>query len=119
LAKRYQLKIFGVNNLGLRFPAVLLFAGTSWMLFLITRKFFNASAGFWAVLVMNLSAVFTIAIACWFQPDAPLMFFWLASAYVMIQIMFDPQNEQPSAKYHTVKIYLLWLLVGLLMGWLR
>jgi hypothetical protein len=110
------LKIFGVNNLGLRFPAVLLFAGTSWMLFLITRKFFNARAGFWAVTLMNLSAVFTVAIACWFQPDAPLMFFWLASTYVMVQIMFNPQNGQPGARYHTVTIYLQWLLVGVLMG---
>src|ERR1700760_4986275 len=74
-----SIKIFGLTNLGLRFPAVMLFAGTSWLLFAITRKLFNAKAGFWAVVVMNLSAVFTVAIACWFQPDAPLMFFWLAT----------------------------------------
>src|SRR5271165_6838395 len=43
-------KIFGLTNLGLRLPAVVLFAGTCWMLFLITRRFFNARAGFWAVL---------------------------------------------------------------------
>src|ERR1700712_2551310 len=82
------IKIFGLTNLGLRFPAVLLFAGTSWLLFLITRKLFNAKAGFWAVGMMNLSAVFTIAIACWFQPDAPLMFFWLASIYFLVLLMF-------------------------------
>ena len=44
-----SIKLFGLNNFGLRFPTVLLFAGTSWYLFLITRKLFNAAAGFWAV----------------------------------------------------------------------
>src|ERR1700712_4879396 len=47
-----SIKIFGLTNLGIRFPAVLLFAGTSWLMFLITRKLFNAKAGFWAVFVM-------------------------------------------------------------------
>ena len=42
-------KVFGLTNLGLRFPAVALFAGTSWLLFLITKKLFSAKAGFWAV----------------------------------------------------------------------
>ncbi|GAB3929155.1 ArnT family glycosyltransferase [Mucilaginibacter myungsuensis] len=110
-----SLKIFGLNNLGLRFPAVLLFAGTSWMLFLLARKFFNAAAGFWAVAVMNLSAVFTVAIACWFQPDAPLMFFWLASAYIMANVMFDAQNK-PKTATHSGMVYLQWALVGILMG---
>src|ERR1700709_1368941 len=82
-----SLKVLGLTNLGIRFPAVLLFAGTSWLLFLVTKKLFNAAAGFWAVLVMNLSAVFTIPIACWFQPDAPLMFFWLLSTYIIVDVL--------------------------------
>src|SRR5882757_1488196 len=57
------IKIFGLTNLGLRFPAVLLFVGTSWLLFLITRKLYNARAGFWSVVVMNLSGLFTVAVA--------------------------------------------------------
>jgi hypothetical protein len=106
-------KIFGLTTLGLRFPAVLLFAGTSWLLFLITRRFFNASAGFWAVLSMNLSAVFTIPIATWFQPDAPLMFFWLATTYFLVQIMFPSDKDKSRSSGQT---YLLWLMVGICMG---
>jgi hypothetical protein len=105
-------KVFGLTNLGLRLPAVLLFAGTSWLLFLITKKLFNARAGFWAVLMMNLSAVFTIPVAAWFQPDAPLMFFWLAATYFVVQIML-PQNHQLYTKSH---IYKLWTYVGICMG---
>ncbi|GAA4316359.1 hypothetical protein GCM10023149_13270 [Mucilaginibacter gynuensis] len=108
-------KIFGLTTLGLRFPAVLLFAGTSWMLFLLTRQLFNAKAGFWAVVVMNLSAVFTVAIACWFQPDAPLMFFWLAAAYCIVQVMQVGENRG-TITFNKRKTYLWWVNIGLLMG---
>jgi hypothetical protein len=111
-----SIKIFGLTNLGLRFPAVLLFAGTSRLLFLIARQLFTAKAGFWAVVVMNLSAVFTVAIASWFQPDAPLMFFWLASVYFIIQILF----AQPSKDIHTIRnsrrTWLLWIIMGVCLG---
>jgi hypothetical protein len=109
-----SIKIFGLTNLGLRFPSVLLFAGTSWFLFLVTKKLFNASAGFWAVLVLNLSAVFTIPVACWFQPDAPLMFFWLISAYFIVEVLSI--TSEGREKLSTGRIYLLWLLVGICMG---
>src|SRR6201994_2000389 len=93
-----SIKIFGLTNLGLRFPAVLLFAGTSWLLFIITRKLFTAKAGFYAVTVMNLSALFTVAIACWFQPDAPLLFFWLASVYFIIELLFNNKGDQKTVR---------------------
>ncbi len=110
------IKIFGLTNLGLRFPAVVLFAGTSWLMFLITRKLFNARAGFWAVLVMNLSAMFTVAVACWYQPDAPLMFFWLASVYFIVQLMFGPDNEDIATLRHSRRTWMLWILIGISLG---
>ncbi len=106
-----SIKIFGLSTFALRFPAVLLFAGTSWFLFLLSRLLFNAKAGFWAVALMNLSAVFTVAIACWFQPDAPLMFFWMAAAYYIARVMRIHQNEAASRN-----AMVSWLLIGVLMG---
>lgn len=111
-----SIKIFGLTNLGLRFPAVVLFAGTSWLLFLITRKLFTAKAGFWAVVIMNLSAVFTVAIACWFQPDAPLMFFWLASAYFIVQLMFGRDGESMETIRNSRRTWLLWIMTGVCLG---
>jgi hypothetical protein len=111
-----SIKLFGLNNLGLRFPAVLLFAGTSWLLFLITRKLFNAKAGFWAVTVMNLSAVFTVAIACWFQPDAPLMFFWLASAYFIVELLFGQKSSELKTIRNSRRTWLLWIMTGVCLG---
>ncbi|MEP6616160.1 MAG: glycosyltransferase family 39 protein [Ginsengibacter sp.] len=107
-----SIRIFGLNTFGLRFPAVILFAGTCWFMFLVARKFFNATSGFWAVVVINLSAVFTVPVACWFQPDAPLMFFWMVSVYMIVLIMFPPKNSEITKR----KIYGLWILTGVTMG---
>src|SRR5882757_902706 len=111
-----SIKLFGLTNLGLRFPAVLLFTGTSWLMFLITRKLFNAKAGLWAVLIMNLSALFTISVACWFQPDAPLMFFWLASTYFIVQLMFGRENEDINSIRNSRRTWFLWIMTGVCLG---
>jgi hypothetical protein len=111
-----SIKLFGLSNFGIRFASVLLFAGTSWMLFLVTKLLFNAKAGFWAVVIMNLSAVFTVAIACWYQPDAPLMFFWLVATYFIVQLMVAPGTENSEATRYSRKTWLLWLAVGISMG---
>ena len=108
-----NIKLFGLTTLGLRLPAVILFAGTSWLLFTITKRLFNAEAGFWAVLMLNLSAVFTVPVATWFQPDAPLMFFWLLSAYFFVQILLPKEGAAPKTNK---EIYLLWVLTGVSMG---
>ena len=111
-----SIKIFGLTNLGLRFPAVLLFAGTSWLLFLITKRLFTARAGFWAVVVMNLSAVFTVAIACWFQPDAPLMFFWLASVYFIVELIFGQGSKDVRYIRNSRRTWFLWIMTGICLG---
>lgn len=111
-----SIKLFGLTTFGLRFPSVLLFAGTSWLMFLITRMLWNARAGFFAVLLMNLSTVFTIPIAVWFQPDAPLMFFWLLSTYFIVQLLFNKKADGSYANRSAGQVYLLWILIGLSMG---
>jgi hypothetical protein len=111
-----SIKLFGLTNFGIRFASVLLFAGTSWLLFLVTKKLFNAKSGFWAVVIMNLSAVFTVAIACWYQPDAPLMFFWLVATYFIIELMVGPGAENSEATRYSRRTWLLWLAVGISMG---
>ncbi|MDP9047233.1 MAG: glycosyltransferase family 39 protein [Bacteroidota bacterium] len=109
------IKLFGLNNFGIRLPSVLLFAGTSWLLFLVTRKLFTAKAGFWAVLIMNLSAVFTVGIACWFQPDAPLLFFWMAATYFIVEIMISSGANNPE-NWRSRQTHLLWIAVGICIG---
>jgi hypothetical protein len=111
-----SVKIVGLNNFGLRFPSVLMFAGTTWFMFLITKRLFNAKAGFWSAVILNLSALFTVSVACWFQPDAPLMFFWLATTYFIVELMVGPGAQNSEATRNSRRTYLLWLAVGICMG---
>src|SRR5579862_8080357 len=111
-----SIKMFGLTNFGIRFASVLLFAGTSWLLFLISKKLFTAKAGFWAVVVMNLSALFTVAIACWYQPDAPLMFFWLASIYFITELVFTPGSSDTRILRNSSRTWFLWIMTGICLG---
>jgi hypothetical protein len=111
-----SIRIFGLTNFGLRFPTVLMFAGTSWLLYLITKKLFNTCAGFWAVVLMNLSALFTVGIACWYQPDGPLMFFWMLSIWYIIKVLGIGVNKPLDLKIDKGRIYWLWILIGIWMG---
>lgn len=111
-----SIRLLGLNNLGLRFPTVLMFAGTCWLLFIISRKLFNAAAGFWAVTIMNLSALFTVGVACWYQPDAPLMFFWMLSTYYIIKVLGIGEDKQLDPKTDKAKVYWLWIIIGICMG---
>lgn len=106
-----SLKLFGISNLALRLPSILFFVGTSWMLFKITSRLYNQQAGFWSVVVLNISLVFTVPVALWFQPDAPLMFFWLLTCWLMIKIIsLGETPEKPQ------RIYFLWILAGISLG---
>jgi hypothetical protein len=111
-----SIRLFGLSNFGLRFPDVLMFAGTSWLLFILSRKLFNAAAGFWAVVVMNLSALFTVGVACWYQPDAPLMFFWLLSTWYIVKVLSIGEAKPLDVKKDKGKIYWLWIVIGICMG---
>lgn len=97
----------GTSALVVRLPSIVLFAGTSWLLFLIGRRFFGGWAAFYAVALLNLSAVFTFSVGMFLQPDGPLMFFWLACAWCLTAIFFDEQLSRP---------LVWWIGVGVCLG---
>jgi hypothetical protein len=109
-------RLLGVSTLSLRLPAILLFVGTNWFLFKIAQRLFNSTAGFYAVLLINLSAVFTISIGNWFQPDAPLMFFWILTVWCFIQLFFPTEPGFFKNEGHKRQAYLWWILAGIAMG---
>lgn len=102
------IRLLDTSNLALRFPAVLLFAGTSYLLYRIGERLFHPRAGLIALILLNISFVFTIPVASWFQPDAPLMFFWLLTSWCLVQVFF-PQNEQTNALKW-------WVFAGIALG---
>ena len=80
-----------------RLPFIVLFAGSSWLLFALTRRLFGARAGVWAVLALNLSAFFTVVAASWVLPDGPLIFCLLAAACQLSGIFFESNRPQAPA----------------------
>jgi dolichyl-phosphate-mannose-protein mannosyltransferase len=86
-----------VGRLILRWPFITLFAGTTWLLFIIGRKLFGGWPGFYAALLMNLAPVFQLSVGIFLQPDGPLMFFWLACVWCLAHIFLDPPPSRPLA----------------------
>jgi 4-amino-4-deoxy-L-arabinose transferase-like glycosyltransferase len=95
-------------SLVVRLPAILFFAGSTWLMYRLTARLFGARAGLWAATALNIAPVFTLAHASWVLPDGPLMFFMLATANVVAAIVFaEPQVRRP---------LLWWLAAGILGG---
>jgi hypothetical protein len=93
-----------------RLPFVALFAGSSWLLFTLTRRLFGARAGVWAVLTLNIAAFFTVAAGTWVLPDGPLLFCLLAAAGQVARLMFDEPSAQGAGAWRG------WLALGLWLG---
>ena len=81
----------GAGPLAARLPTVLLFAGSCWLMHSITARAYGGRAAFFAVAVLNVSAVFTLSVGVFLQPDGPLVFCWLAVVRVL-QGLFFPND---------------------------
>lgn len=103
-----SIRLLGTSAFALRLPTVLMFAGTCWMLFLAAKQIYSTRAGFHAVLMLNLSFVFTLSVGTWFQPDGPLMFFWMAATLLSLHLA----SRSPGTRFSISG----WLLLGLLLG---
>lgn len=68
-----------------RMPFIVLFAGTTWLMYRLTASAFGERAGFWAVLTLNLTPLFTVGNASWVLPDGPLVFFSLLAVLLFTQ----------------------------------
>lgn len=97
------------HPLVLRLPFILLFAGTTWLMFRLTTLLFDAPwAGVWAAIVLNLAPVFTLATGTWILPDGPLYFFLTLAAWLLARLNFgdEPEARRPG----------LWLALGAAVG---
>ena len=68
--------VFGPGRL-VRTPFIALFAGSTWAMFLLTRRLYGADAALWAALALNLAGFLSVAAGEWILPDGPLLFFLL------------------------------------------
>ena len=94
-----------------RLPFLALFAGTSGLMYGFTKRLFGAEAGFWAVVGLTISPVFSLAFGTWVLPDGPLDFFLLAAGWALARAVgvADPaRGAEPEPDF--------WPLAGLLFG---
>lgn len=96
-----------VGRLVLRWPFIALFAGTTWLLFVLGRKLFGGWPGFYAALLVNLAPVFSLSVGIFLQPDGPLMFFWLACVWCLVHLLLAPAPRRP---------LLWWAAAGAMLG---
>ncbi len=83
-----------VHPLSLRLGFLLLFAGSTWILFRWTADWFGEKAGFWSAVALNLSGYFTAFGGVFALPDSPFLFFalltfWRATAAVRSNSLKD------------------------------
>lgn len=95
-----------------RLPFVMLFVGSSWLLFDLTRRLFGERAGLWALLSLSLAAFLTVAASSWVLPDGPLIFCLLAAARELIGLIFPAKNAELDDGAARWK----WLRLGLWIG---
>lgn len=91
----------------LRLPFILLFAGSTWLMFRLTALTFGERAGVWAALVLNLAPEFAVTTASWVLPDGPLIFFLLGAGYAVRRLLAT------TALMHPLR---WWLAAGALGG---
>jgi 4-amino-4-deoxy-L-arabinose transferase-like glycosyltransferase len=96
--------LFGATEFGVRFWSPILGAGTSLLVYYFTRRLFNATTGFWAVLAMN--AIPLTHVGNLLMTIDPLSaFFWMAALYTFWLAL----ERSPNFSW-------LWPATGLLVG---
>jgi 4-amino-4-deoxy-L-arabinose transferase-like glycosyltransferase len=94
---------------GVRLPFIALFAGSSWLLYRLTQVLFGVRAGVIAVLALNVSGFFSVAVGGWMLPDGPLVFALLGAALALARLLFEDAGAGTRALG-------LWLQTGVWLG---
>ena len=75
-------KLFGATNLGVRFFAVMLSAGTAWQLFLLARRWYSDMAGLVAVLIAGVIPLYAVgAVVMTIDPLSAFFWVWAANFF--------------------------------------
>jgi 4-amino-4-deoxy-L-arabinose transferase-like glycosyltransferase len=61
------------NAFVVRLPFIALFALTTFLMYRVTSALFNAEAGLWAAVVLNMAPALGITAGTWVLPDGPLL----------------------------------------------
>ncbi len=74
--------LWGGNNFGVRFFAVLLSAGTAWQIFLLARRWYDETTGLIAVLVTGVVPLYALgAVVMTIDPLSAFFWIWAANLF--------------------------------------
>jgi hypothetical protein len=91
-----------VSLVSLRLGYILMFAGSTWILYRMTSRWYGEWAGFNAALALNLSAYYSAAAGALALPDGPFLFFALGTMWALSEALIGSPGR-----------VLPWLWVGL------
>ena len=74
----------------LRAPFILMFAGTTWLVFRLGEEVGGARAGACAALLLSIAPVFAVAAGGWVLPDGPLDLFMAGAVLCLVHAVRDP-----------------------------
>jgi 4-amino-4-deoxy-L-arabinose transferase-like glycosyltransferase len=74
--------LFGANNLGVRFFAVMLSAGTAWQMFLLARRCYDETTALIAVLITGVVPIYALgAVVMTIDPLSAFFWIWAANLF--------------------------------------
>jgi 4-amino-4-deoxy-L-arabinose transferase-like glycosyltransferase len=74
--------LFGANNLGVRFFAVMLSAGIAWQMFLLARRWYDETTALIAVLITNIVPIYALgAVVMTIDPLSAFFWIWAANLF--------------------------------------
>jgi 4-amino-4-deoxy-L-arabinose transferase-like glycosyltransferase len=74
--------LWGADNLGVRFFAVMLSAGTAWQMFLLARRWFDETTALIALLVTNVVPIYALgAVVMTIDPLSAFFWIWAANLF--------------------------------------
>ncbi len=94
-------------ELVMRLPFILMFAGSTWLMYRFGAVLFGEKAGAFAAFLLNVSPVFAGMAGVWMQPDGPLMLFLLATMLFVAKLALAPEKGRQLG---------LWAGVGICLG---
>ncbi len=90
--------------LAMRLPFIVLFSGSTWLVYRLAERHFSARAGLFAALVLSAAGYFPLAAGSFALPDGPLVFWWLVTLHTLRSATRKPAGMQA------------WIGVGLAWG---
>lgn len=86
-------RAFGTtHDVLIRLPFIVLYAATSWMLYVLARRLYDDRAALFTVVLAQVIPVFGVSDGGWILPDGPLLFGFATTAWCLAHVALDVED---------------------------